>query len=208
MTEGFFPTLARAARARPRLPPEDDRAGAAARGDHLSDGFWRRRFGADPAIVGQSITFNARARSPSSACCRRLSVTSRSIPSAAADIFTPSGFDPAQANRGGHFIRGVARLEGRRRRSSRRAPSSTPLPRASSSSIRADNTNQGVHRRHRCSIRWSASRGRCVLLLAGAVDRRAARGVRQRRQPAARARHRAACASWRCAPRSARIAAG
>jgi putative ABC transport system permease protein len=32
-------------------------------------------------------------------------------PERSADIFTPYGFNPAEANRGGHFIRGVARLK-------------------------------------------------------------------------------------------------
>ena len=31
-------------------------------------------------------------------------------PDRSADVFVPFGFDPATANRGGHFIRGVGRL--------------------------------------------------------------------------------------------------
>src|SRR5688572_1900401 len=58
VTAGFFETL----QVRPQLGrlflAEDDRPGAA-RVLVLSDGLWRRRFGADPSIVGRSITFNA-----------------------------------------------------------------------------------------------------------------------------------------------------
>ncbi|HET9704567.1 MAG TPA: ABC transporter permease [Vicinamibacterales bacterium] len=108
VTDGFFPTL----RVQPALgraiTAEDDRVGAA-RVALLSDGFWRRRFGADPSIVGQSIIFNAMPVTvigvlPPS--YRHLEIN----PERAADIFTPFRWDTAQPNRGGHFIRGVARL--------------------------------------------------------------------------------------------------
>ena len=57
---GILPDARRSARPRPRL--QSRRRHARCRGVTiiLSDGFWRRRFGADPAIVGKSITLNAR----------------------------------------------------------------------------------------------------------------------------------------------------
>ena len=108
VTEGFFPTL----KVQPALgrtfSTDDDRPDAV-RVAILSDGFWRRRFGADPTIVGRTVTFNAMPVTvigvlPSS--YRHIEIN----PERSADIFTPFRFDPAQANRGGHFIRGIARL--------------------------------------------------------------------------------------------------
>ena len=56
----------------------------------LSDGFWRRRFGADPAIVGRSITLNARPATVIGvlpASYRHIEIN----PERSADIFTPYG---------------------------------------------------------------------------------------------------------------------
>ena len=109
VTSGFFPTLG----VRPAFGrvfrPEDDTPDAETT-IILSDGFWRRRFGADPAIVGTSITLNARPATVIGvlpAGYRHIEIN----PERSADIFTPYGFNPAEANRGGHFIRGVARLK-------------------------------------------------------------------------------------------------
>ena len=109
VTEGFFPTL----RVQPALgrgiQADDDRPGAP-RVVLISDGFWRRRFAADPGIVGQPITINAMPFTVIGvlpARYRHLEIN----PERAADIFTPFQFNPAQANRGGHFIRGIARLK-------------------------------------------------------------------------------------------------
>ena len=109
VTSGFFPTLGVQPALGRVFRPEDDTPDAE-RTIILSDGFWRRRFGADPAIVGTSITLNARPATVIGvlpASYRHLEIN----PERSADIFTPYGFNPAQANRGGHFIRGVARLK-------------------------------------------------------------------------------------------------
>ncbi|HEX7049878.1 MAG TPA: ABC transporter permease [Longimicrobiales bacterium] len=42
------------------LAPSDDRRGAATAGVVLSDRLWRRRFGADPSIVGRTVRLNGR----------------------------------------------------------------------------------------------------------------------------------------------------
>jgi putative ABC transport system permease protein len=109
VTAGFFPTLGVQPALGRVFRPEDDTPDAETT-IILSDGFWRRRFGADPAIVGKSITLNARPATVIGvlpAGYRHLEIN----PERAADIFTPYGFNPAEANRGGHFIRGVARLK-------------------------------------------------------------------------------------------------
>src|SRR5688500_12001679 len=58
VTEGFFPTLRIQPAVGRGISADDDRPGAA-RVALISDGFWRRRFGADPSIIGQSVSFNA-----------------------------------------------------------------------------------------------------------------------------------------------------
>ena len=109
VTEGFFPTLGIEPAVGRAIGPEDDRPGAE-RVVLLSDGFWRRRFGADPSIIGQSITFNAMPVTvigvlPPS--YRHIEIN----PERPADLFTPFRFDPVQPNRGGRNIRAVARLK-------------------------------------------------------------------------------------------------
>jgi len=58
ITAGFFPTL----RVKPilgrELTPEDDKVGAA-RVVLLGEGFWERRFGRDPNLVGQQLVLDA-----------------------------------------------------------------------------------------------------------------------------------------------------
>jgi putative ABC transport system permease protein len=109
VTDGFFDTL----RVRPQLGrlfvPEDDRPGAA-RVVVLSDGMWRRRFGGDPSIVGRSITFNAMPVTVAGvlpASFRHIEIN----PDRPAEVFSTYRFDPANANRGGHFIRAIGRLK-------------------------------------------------------------------------------------------------
>jgi putative ABC transport system permease protein len=109
VTDGFFDTL----QVQPQLGrlfvAADDQPGAA-RVVVLSDGFWRRRFAADPAIVGREITFNA---TPVTV----IGVLPRSFrhieinPERPADVFSTFRFDPADANRGAHFIRAIGRLK-------------------------------------------------------------------------------------------------
>jgi putative ABC transport system permease protein len=109
VTDGFFPTLQVQPALGRAITAEDDLPGAA-RVALLSDGFWRRRFGADPSIVGQSISFNAMPVTVIGV----LPATYRHVeinPERAADIFTPFRWDSeGAANRGGHFIRAIARL--------------------------------------------------------------------------------------------------
>ena len=119
VTEGFFATL----QVQPALGrlflAEEDRPGAP-RVALLSDGFWRRRYGADPGDRRPAITFNAMPVTVIGVLPR----TFRHLeinPERPADVFMLFGFDPADANRGGHFIRGVGAAERRRRRRAARA---------------------------------------------------------------------------------------
>jgi putative ABC transport system permease protein len=108
VTEGFFPTLGIQAPLGRVFTPADDAPGAAMT-VMLSDGFWRRRFGGDPGIIGTQVLINARPATVVGV----LPPSYRHIewnPDRSADVFAPYGFDPAEANRGGHFIRAVGRL--------------------------------------------------------------------------------------------------
>ncbi|MGH9385344.1 MAG: ABC transporter permease, partial [Vicinamibacterales bacterium] len=107
VTLGFFPTLGVQPALGRLFTGEEDRPGGPNTAI-LSDGFWRRRYGADPTIVGRPISINARPFTVVGvlpASYRHLETN----PERPADIFTLFQFDPAQANRGGHFIRGVGR---------------------------------------------------------------------------------------------------
>ena len=157
VTEGFFQTLQIQPAIGRGFVAEDDRAGAT-RVALISDGFWRRRYGADPGIIGQAVTFNAMPVTVIGVLpphFRHLEIN----PERAADIFTAFRLDAAQPNRGGHFIRGVARLKDGTDRRARRAPSSTPLRRGSNSSI-PPTTPIKAFRPIACSMPWSASRSR------------------------------------------------
>jgi putative ABC transport system permease protein len=108
VTAGLFATLGvEPALGRP-IAPEDDRPGAATV-VLLSDGFWRRRFGANPAVVGSPIRLNAQPATVIGV----LPASYRHVeenPDRSADLFVPYRFDTASPNRGGHFIRAVGRL--------------------------------------------------------------------------------------------------
>jgi predicted permease len=141
VTDGFFPTLQVQPALGRAITAEDDRAGAD-RVALISDGFWRRRFGADPSIVGQPITFNAMPVTVIGV----LPPTYRHIeinPERPADIFTPFRWDAAQPNRGGHFIRGIARLGDGVAVEQGRAELDTIAARLEQQ-YPADNTDQGV----------------------------------------------------------------
>ncbi len=109
VTSGFFSTLHVQPALGRLISPDDDRPGAA-RVVVLSHGFWQRRFGGDPSMVGRSISLNA---APATVIgilpedFRHLEIN----PERPADLFSPFRFDPAQPNRGAHFIRAVGRLK-------------------------------------------------------------------------------------------------
>lgn len=109
VTEGFFAALQVQPAIGRSFLPEEDRPGAP-RVALITDGLWRRRYGADPAIVGSSITVNALPATVVGVlppAFRHLEIN----PERPADVFMLFRFNPAEANRGGHFIRGVGRLK-------------------------------------------------------------------------------------------------
>ena len=166
VTSGFFSTL----RVRPALGrlivADDDRPGAA-RVVVLSHGFWQRRFGADPSMVGRSISLNA---APATVIgilpedFRHLEIN----PERPADLFSPFRFDPAQLNRGGHFIRAVGRLKDGVTVDQARAEIETIAARLEQQ-YPADNTDQGVTLNPLLDSMVSESRPMLLLLSAAVV---------------------------------------
>jgi predicted permease len=73
----------------------------------LSYGLWRSRFGADPDIVGRTISLDGASRTIVGVLARDFE-----MPTAKADVLLPLALDPAQQQRPktGAFLRGFARL--------------------------------------------------------------------------------------------------
>jgi putative ABC transport system permease protein len=91
---------------------EDERPGAE-RVALIGEALWRRRFGGNAAIVGQSITLNGERHQVVGVMPRAFREVGRSqIDSAAVSpqIFVPFTIDPARENRGNRTIRVVGRL--------------------------------------------------------------------------------------------------
>lgn len=108
VTDGFFATLGVAAAMGRVFTLEDDQPDAPLT-VVLTDGFWRRRFAADPAILGSTVLVNGRPATVIGvlpAWYRHLEEN----PDRTVDVFVPYAFNRAMPNRGGHFIRGVGRL--------------------------------------------------------------------------------------------------
>jgi putative ABC transport system permease protein len=78
----------------------------------LGETLWRRRFGGDTAIVGQSITLNNERHQVIGVVPRAFREVGRTQASSVepAQIFVPLAIDPARENRGNHTMRVVGRL--------------------------------------------------------------------------------------------------
>jgi putative ABC transport system permease protein len=92
------------------LNPDDDRPGAPV-AVLLGDGLWRRRFGADPSIVGRTVTLDDHP-----ATIIGVMPTGFQLPThyagAGAEIWAPLQLDPAidRSERGWHWVNVLARL--------------------------------------------------------------------------------------------------
>ncbi len=104
VTSEFFTTLGVNAALGRTILPENGKRGA----DDvvvLSDGYWKRRFGADPAIVGKTLSLNGRQQTivgVMPAGFRGLMVV---------DLWTPYVLAEQQRNAGGRWMAVVARLK-------------------------------------------------------------------------------------------------
>jgi putative ABC transport system permease protein len=108
VTSGFFPTLGASFTLGRAFTAEEDLPNAA-RTVVLSHGFWQRRYGGDPTVIGRAIDLNTQPAT----IVGVLAPTFRHVeanPEREADLYVPYGFATANPNRGGHFIRAVGRL--------------------------------------------------------------------------------------------------
>ncbi len=112
VSQSFFRLLGvRPALGRDFLPSED--AKGANRVVILSDGLWRRRFGADPAIAGKTIRLGDNAYLVAGILSRDFEPDFYSDPTKPAEIFSPLGYDSSmpQACRTCRHLRTIARLK-------------------------------------------------------------------------------------------------
>ena len=169
----------------------------------LSHGFWQRRFGGDPHIVGRTMSLSG---DPYMV----IGVLAPTFNSAQfdpfADVWTPFQMDPASTDQG-HYFTAAARLK----------PGVTLAMANTQMQAAAEQFRAKFPERARAEgeLRRAAAAGahgaQRPVVAAGAGRRRqlrAADRVRERREPAARARDRRGSARSRSAPRSAPGAAG
>jgi putative ABC transport system permease protein len=86
--------------------PSDDRAGAPPV-VVLSDALWRRRFNADPAIAGRTVTLDDQI----STVAGVLPASFENVLAPAAEIWMPLQYDMSEGRAWGHHLRTVARLQ-------------------------------------------------------------------------------------------------
>ena len=71
----------------------------------LSEGLWRRRFGADPGIVGRAVTLDGEARTVVGVAPPGVELPSKS------EIWLPLAVDAAKESRGAHYLLVLGRLK-------------------------------------------------------------------------------------------------
>ena len=84
--------------------PSDDAAGAA-RVVVISDGLWRRRFGADPGIVGRNVTLDGLPHLVVGVMPRDF----ENVAAPGAEVWTPLRYDMSEGRAWGHHLRMLAR---------------------------------------------------------------------------------------------------
>src|SRR5262249_38886676 len=72
----------------------------------ISDGLWKRRFGANPQIIGQQIQLNSEPHTVIG-----VMPSNFKFPSPIAEVWTPLALDLSKHQRGGAFLESVARLK-------------------------------------------------------------------------------------------------
>ncbi len=83
----------------------DDRGGAAG-AVMLSDGLWRRRFGADPAIIGRPVTLS----DESYVVVGVMPPQFENVLGPAAELWTPLRYEPGEGRAWGHHLRMIGRI--------------------------------------------------------------------------------------------------
>ncbi|MGA9770149.1 MAG: ABC transporter permease [Blastocatellia bacterium] len=106
VTGSFFDVLKAQSSLGRRIVPDDDQPGK----DNvvvLSHGIWQRRFGAETAIIGKTITLNRNSYTVIGVMPRDFE-----FPDRKAELWVPAGFNPSQKqDRAGKFLKVIARLK-------------------------------------------------------------------------------------------------
>ncbi len=89
--------------------PEDERPGAP-KVVILSDALWRRRFSADRAVLGRTVTLSGVPHTVVGVLQRGFTAPMDLSETTATEIFAPHTLDPSNMNPGRHNLTGVARL--------------------------------------------------------------------------------------------------
>jgi putative ABC transport system permease protein len=110
-SSSFFRVLGLAPIVGRTLQPEDEQTGSP-RVVVLGEVLWRSRFGADPRIVGRSLTLGGQRHQIVGVMPRAFRGVGRTQAAGTADaqIFTPLSIDPTTEHRGNHTLRAVGRL--------------------------------------------------------------------------------------------------
>jgi predicted permease len=104
ITDGVLQTLNVPAAAGQWLTVADQDAHGAQR-VMLSYGYWQRRFGGDPAVVGRTISVDSQSRVIAGVMPRGFKVVSRDF-----DLLMPLAFDPVKQSLAGFAYHGIGRL--------------------------------------------------------------------------------------------------
>ncbi len=104
VTDGFFGVLGLTPTPGRAFAPEDVGPGALPTAV-ISDGLWRRRFGADPGVVGGTIRLNGVATTVIGVAAADVA-----LPSAETDVWLPLTIDPAGLEFGEYYLDAIARL--------------------------------------------------------------------------------------------------
>ncbi len=104
ITDGVLQTLGVSAAAGQWLTAADQDPRGAQR-VMLSYGYWQRRFGGDPAVVGRTISVDSRPREIAGVMPRGFKVVSYDF-----DLLVPLAFDPVKEIEAGFACRGIGRL--------------------------------------------------------------------------------------------------
>src|ERR1700733_3780561 len=104
ITDGVLQTLDVPAAAGQWLTAEDQVPHGAQRG-MLSYGYWQRRFGGDPGVVGRTINVDSQSRVIAGVMPRGFKVVSYDF-----DLLVPAAFDPVNQSLAGFAYHGIGRL--------------------------------------------------------------------------------------------------
>ncbi len=198
LTPSIFPLLGVAPVAGRSFVDGEDRPGAEPVA-MISESLWRRRFGADPALVGGHVTLNGTNRTVVGI-----------VPSAVAllspgDVWVPLSVDPARQNRLNHVILAVGRMKPNV--TLEQAQSDMDAVSRAMASQYPEIKDWGI----RLVTFYRLFVGHAAADVAARAPRRrrvrAAHRVRERRESAAQPRDRARAGDGRARPRSARAAA-